>query len=195
MSKRKSAPKKENLLAVYVCFALGCALIFLAVALKVYANRATLAFDRVPQTNNFYKGKKTISRLAISRLSIDLPVSEATVTDNQWYVSDTGLSHLKTSANPGDTTGNIVVYGHNKKELLGKLPQVREGDRIRIITTDGTVFIYTVQKTRIVSPREVSILEKTPEETLTIYTCTGFADTKRFVVTASLATSSIVSTE
>src|SRR5581483_7954912 len=122
-------------------------------------------------------------KIRIPRFSIDLPIEEAQIKNGIWQINSKGASHLAISANPGDK-GNIILYGHNKKNLFGKARGLKIGDEIDIISKDGKEFIYKITETKIVAPTDISVVAPTTGEVLTFYTCTGFLDTKRFVVKA-----------
>jgi len=122
-------------------------------------------------------------RITIPFLNLDLSVEEAQIVDNIWQVSKTGVSHLSSSADPG-SGGNIVIYAHNKKNLFGPLLRVKKGDLINIQDETGVRHSYMVIETKIVSPREIGYVLPGNEEILTLYTCTGLADSKRFIVQA-----------
>lgn len=122
-------------------------------------------------------------KIYIPKLSRTLYITEGEVVDNRWIISQTGVSHLKTSAIPGDA-GNSVIYGHNLDTILGGLPYMATGDVIYIVLKDGNFVKYEIEKTAQVEPSQVEILKNTQEAKLTIFTCDGFLDQARFVVVA-----------
>lgn len=125
------------------------------------------------------------AKLYIPKLSRLLTVSDGYIQDNRWTISETGVSYLTTSALPG-SNGNSVIYGHNLDYILGPLPKVQAGDKIYVVLTDGNIASYQVSETRVVDPTQVEILDQsTSDSRLTLYTCTGFLDTARFVVVAT----------
>lgn len=123
------------------------------------------------------------TRILIPAIDVNLPVYETAVSRGIWQISPDGVSHLAASALPGKN-GNIIMYGHNSRTRLGRLGEVSRGDRIVVTTEDGNDRLYLVEKTVVVRPDDLSVVGNTPDETLTIYTCTGFADSKRLVVVA-----------
>ncbi len=122
------------------------------------------------------------TKLLISGVKIDLPIIESKIVDGVWETTQEGVSHLDISANPGED-GNIVLYGHNKKRLIGSLPYVSMGAKIQVVTDDGVTHNYKVYSKRKVEDTDVSIALDTPSEVLTIYTCDE-ENTKRFVLQA-----------
>jgi LPXTG-site transpeptidase (sortase) family protein len=121
--------------------------------------------------------------LEIPSLKINLPVEESQIVDEVWRISEKGASHLNTSASPGEG-GNVVLYAHNKKLLFGLVRQVKKDAEILVSTEDKKSWKYKVIETVIVTPDDISYVLPKSEETLTLYTCTGFADSKRFIVIA-----------
>ncbi len=122
-------------------------------------------------------------RLSIPSQHIDLPIFPTTITKTVWGDTKQGVSYLTSSPIPG-TIGNSIIYGHNWPNLLGPLTKVKPGEKITVRFADGQKVIFTVKFTSIVTPDQTHVLEKTDDARLTLYTCTGFFDSKRFVVTA-----------
>ncbi|MFS8160357.1 MAG: sortase, partial [Candidatus Roizmanbacteria bacterium] len=69
-------------------------------------------------------------------------------------------------------------------ELFGKLQNVEIGDVIIIKTHEGKTYSYKVGKKFAVTPDHIEVVKDTPEEVLTLFTCTGFADSKRLIIQA-----------
>ena len=122
-------------------------------------------------------------KLYIPKIAKILYVSDGYVVDNRWSISETGVSYLTSSAAPGQI-GNSVIYGHNRNDILGYLPKVTTGDPIFVVLANGDYVKYEVAETKVIEPTQVEILDQTHDSRLTIYTCSGFLDTARFVVVA-----------
>jgi sortase A len=122
-------------------------------------------------------------KIVIPKVKLDLPVTEATVTDGTWEISPDGASHWDSSANPG-ADGNIVIYGHNKTNLFGPIRWLNLGDQIIITAADGSKHLYSITKTVTVSPKQIEYILPKDEETITLYTCTGLFDSQRYLVIA-----------
>jgi sortase A len=125
-------------------------------------------------------------RVIIPSLKIDNTIFGAKITNGQWETTDKGISYLLSSPVPG-ATGNSILYGHNWESLLGKLVGIKPGDKIEIMLSNGKTRTFIVAFTSVVDPNETHILSQTKDNRITIYTCTGFLDSKRFVATAILA--------
>lgn len=93
---------------------------------------------------------------------------------------------------PGEP-GNIFLFGHsqipggdtsNFKGVFNNLPNIKIGERVQIFY-QGNSFVYEVYEAKVVGKNEISYLEKTPQETLTLMTCWPLGlDIKRFVARA-----------
>lgn len=114
---------------------------------------------------------------------IALPIVQAGYVNGTWLVSDTMANYVAQSATPGGS-GNIIIYAHNKPTMFGPLRTLVGGEKIRIRTSDGTLYRYQVVFVREVDTRDTRLLTPTASEALTLYTCSGFLDGKRLVVRA-----------
>lgn len=125
------------------------------------------------------------SSLKIPSLGIDLPVSEGEMKDNRWPTSTKNLIHVSTTKLPG-TPGNSIIYGHNWESQLGDLDQIKVGDEIVVTLSDNSKKIFQVSEIAEVSPNQSDLLKDSIDTRLTLYTCSGFLDSKRLVVVAQL---------
>jgi len=119
----------------------------------------------------------------IPDLNIHLPIIAQNITEETWETTKDGVSYLKTSPVPGHM-GNSILYGHNWENLLGPLLRINRKNAIEVVYSDGSRQRFTVGYTATVSPDQVGILNQTDDQRLTIYTCTGFLDRKRFIAVA-----------
>lgn len=167
-------------------FSLGILLIGISFFWDIYQRSLPvfLNYNPKPEINiSVEKTGRTPKVLLIPQIDLNLEIEESEIKGNYWPVSEKGVSYLKTSSKIGEK-GNLVLYGHNRIKLLKKLPQIGIGSEIYLTSGDGEIYKYQVVKTLIVKPTDVWILDKGEEEILTIYTCTGFLDSRRFVVIA-----------
>lgn len=97
------------------------------------------------------------------------------------------VGHVPGTALPGEQ-GNVALAGH-RDTFFRRLQNIRPDDEIRIVTTDG-VFEYRVERTLIVEPEDVWVLDQTSSSTLTLVTCYPFSYVgtapQRFIVRAVL---------
>lgn len=121
--------------------------------------------------------------LLIPDVGIHVPVIPQKMEKTTWPQTTKGVSYLRNSPIPG-SIGNSILYGHNWTNILGKLSQVRPGMKIYIEQWNGTYMPFTTIYTLTVNSHETSILKSSTDKRITLYTCTGFLDSKRFVVVA-----------
>jgi LPXTG-site transpeptidase (sortase) family protein len=122
--------------------------------------------------------------ISIPTIHLQQKITESGIIQGVWQTSDTNATHLNVSANPGQN-GNIIIYGHNTYSIFGNLPQSHIGDPV-ILSADNSdhPFRYIIKQIRTVLPTDLSVISPTSTEVLTIYTCTGWFDSQRFVITA-----------
>lgn len=137
------------------------------------------------KTEKFYPYKVVSpTEIIIDSQKIHLPILSTHLDNGKWIVTSKGVSYLDSSPVPGQK-GNSILYGHNWSNLLGNLPKVKVGDRIIIKYSNGSSKDFFISKTQTVNPNQTEILNQTDSTQITLYTCTGFLDSKRFVVTAT----------
>lgn len=119
-------------------------------------------------------------KIVIPNISLDLPVTPSKIKSGFWEVSETTASYGLGSAIPGQQ-GNTVIFAHARQGLFGNLNKVKISDVIYVLTKDQW-FLYTVKEIKEVTPNQVEVIRPTEDEVLTLYTCSGFADTKRLIV-------------
>lgn len=123
-------------------------------------------------------------RILISKLSIDLPITPSGIKDGLWEISETNASWGEGTAGAGEM-GNLVIFAHAREGLFGNLINIKQKDQI-LIFTKNEWFTYEVADIKTVDPNQTEYINPTTDATLTLYTCTGFFDTKRLLVIAKL---------
>lgn len=141
-----------------------------------------LTFKAKPQIIHT-AGEPLPESIQIPSISANLSIIPTTIHGKSWETTSNGVSYLKSTPPPG-SVGNSVMYGHNWKSLLGNLHQVKPGQKIVITMNDGVKKEFKVEYTAVVDPSQTYIIDNTKDTRVTIYTCTGFLDSKRFVVVA-----------
>ncbi len=126
--------------------------------------------------------RSVIGRLDIPRLGLSVMVREG--ADESTLRRAVG--HIPGTALPGKI-GNVGLAGH-RDTFFRALRNIREDDTIELETTSGS-YRYVVKSTKIVTPRDVSVLEASGGPTLTLVTCYPFyyvgSAPKRFIVHAA----------
>jgi LPXTG-site transpeptidase (sortase) family protein len=125
------------------------------------------------------------TRIIIRDLGIDLPLYPAKMTNNEWQTTIQGASYLISSPIPGEI-GNSIIYAHDWASLFGPLLNARRGGKVEIEFTDKTRKTFVIEKTVVVPNNQTDVLAPTKDRRITLYTCTGFLDSQRFVAVAIL---------
>jgi len=129
------------------------------------------------------QGKPVI--IKVPSIDKELAIIPSRIVNKYWESTKIGVSYLETSPIPGEV-GNSILWGHNYPNLLKDLTKVEVGDEITIVFENGGEKKFEVHFTQEVGPNQSSILNPTEDNRITLYTCSGFLDSKRFVVTALL---------
>jgi len=140
------------------------------------------------QRANLYQASltKRIEPLAVLRipaLHLEVPVLEGTdeLTLNR------GVGRISGTSRPGQG-GNIGIAGH-RDGFFRALKDISMGDNVELVTTSGTD-VYVVDRIRITSPDDVSVLHPRTKDSLTLVTCYPFyfvgSAPSRYIVEAPL---------
>ena len=121
--------------------------------------------------------------LRIPKVGLEVPVLRG--TDGRTL--DRAVGHIEGTTEPGKD-GNSGIAGHRDGFFRG-LKDIAPGDKIELDTIKGTD-VYRVERTWVVKPQDVSVLDPTPIRALTLVTCYPFYFSgpapKRFIVRAVL---------
>lgn len=131
--------------------------------------------------------------LSIPKINVVAPVLlgvDAADKQNYDKALEKGVAQIGT-AFPGEGSGNIFIYGHSSatqkspyQSIFATLNELIQGDEI-LINYQGKSYNYVVKKKKIVQKNDLSVLNPTKKETLTLMTCWPVGTNKeRLVVSA-----------
>lgn len=122
-----------------------------------------------------------VGRIEIARLGLSVMVVEG----DDGKILRRAAGHVPGTALPGQS-GNVGITGH-RDTFFRPLRNIQMDDVITLTTLQGA-YRYRVVSTKIVSPDDVSVLDSTGGEVLTLVTCHPFyfvgAAPNRFIVRA-----------
>ena len=126
-SRKKKSPIRlyfSQAFAIFLILA-GAGLIFWSSFRQGYGWQTPTQAE--PQLNQEQTDKEAPkpAKIYIPKLERTLDVSDGFIKDNRWTVSQTGVSYLINSGRLGEP-GNVVLYGHNTKDVLGSLWKVQK---------------------------------------------------------------------
>lgn len=87
-----------------------------------------------------------------------------------------GLGHYEDSVMPGEK-GNATILGHNYRDgsMFHRLGELSEGDEVEFTSVDGTVYVFHVVSSDIISADDLldyALGNASDSRTLTLVTCT-----------------------
>jgi sortase A len=122
-----------------------------------------------------------VGRIEIARLGLSVMVVEG----DDGKILRRAAGHVPGTALPGQS-GNVGITGH-RDTFFRPLRNIQKDDVITLTALQGE-YRYRVVSTKIVSPDDVSVLDPTSGEVLTLVTCHPFyfvgAAPNRFIVRA-----------
>ncbi len=140
--------------------------------------------------NSFPESDYSVSknRLIISKIGVNAPIIES---KSEQYGLSKGSWRVPESSTP-DRGGNTVLTGHRFKYLPPNnltfylFNELAKGDLVSLIW-DNKDYIYRIRETKIVAATELSIMNRSDDSILTMFTCDPIYSTKnRLVVIADL---------
>jgi len=105
--------------------------------------------------------------LRIPKIRLEVPVLRGT----DEFTLNRAVGHIDDTALPG-TDGNSGIAGHRDGFFRG-LKDIGPDDAIELETLGGKE-VYRVERTWVVYPEDVSVLDPTPTRSLTLVTCYPF---------------------
>lgn len=141
----------------------------------------------------------------VPKISVNAPIQfPPTLDESQIQLSlRDGVAHYAGTALPGQQ-GNVVLFGHssndwwepgNYKFVFALLDRLAAGDTIQI-NYQSKKYVYQVTDSVVVVPTDFSVIQATPDPTLTLITCTPPGTSwKRLVVHAKQIEPSVTKSE
>jgi LPXTG-site transpeptidase (sortase) family protein len=127
-----------------------------------------------------------ISRLVVPKIGVDAPIVVMGILPDGSMASPSGptdVAWYTFSSKPGQI-GNVVMAGHLDYINYGaavfyRLRDLRPGDEVRVVLSDGTEVKYTVESVAVYDEETAPIKDivgRTPNEAITLITCAGSFD-------------------
>jgi sortase A len=126
---------------------------------------------------------ETVGRIEIPRLRVSAIIKAG----SDARTLQLAVGHIPGTALPGEG-GNMGLAGH-RDTFFRRLKDIQADDEIRVTTPAG-VYTYRVERTDVVQPEDVWVLDATEHPALTLVTCYPFSYVgsapQRFIVRAQL---------
>lgn len=197
---RRGKVLKSYSFSVFIAV-LGITIFFIPVVLRVFSNFSFQLYLRGKQEiknqvnllGPIYVDSKLLStaevledypvRVVIPSTKIDLEVKPSKVIGGVWEIHEDAAGFGLGSALPG-REGNSVIFAHARPKLFLPLRKIKINDLISVKTKDDRWYSYVVVEKKEVSPNQIEVIAPTVDKTLTLFTCSGFVDSKRLIVVA-----------
>ena len=160
-------------------------------------NKASVALKvATPNSTALQPDPSVPAQLIIPAINVHAPVVFDEPSRTEWRVQVAlrrGVLHYGDTAVPGQTAGNVVIFGHssgvawepgNYKWVFTLLDKLRPGDQVEILY-QNIPYRYVVTGSTVVNPSDTAITAETAFPELTLVTCTPVGtSTNRLVVHA-----------
>jgi sortase A len=143
------------------------ALLYVAVVVGQTMAASSAPLAQVDTRRSFVNGE-SLGQIRIARLGLKAAISEG----ERASILRRGVGHLPDSAWIGQG-GNVALAGH-RDTVFRSLRRILPGDVIEIATAERSV-LYRVNKTSVVSPDDLTVLQPSNGSTLTLITCYPFS--------------------
>lgn len=137
--------------------------------------------------------------IIIPKLGVQAPINMFVESADMLVSLKTGVAHFNLTATPNER-GNTVIIGHSSdyawsdgrfKNIFATLDKLVIGDEI-IVPYKIDKYIYRVTETKIVSPKDLSVLLATRNPTLTLISCYPVGSTRsRIIIRAELISGTV----
>jgi sortase A len=134
--------------------------------------------------------------IKIPKIAVEAPVLlDVDPNDKNQYNQKlkNGVALMTGSALPGSGKGKIFIYGHSSaaetskyQKIFSELNDLVAGDDI-LVRYNGVDYNYIVKTKKVVEENDLSVLDQTENETLSLMTCWPIGtDKERLIVSGSL---------
>lgn len=126
-----------------------------------------------PELQQAYRERRvatgdSLTRIRIPALDVDVVVVEGITAS----ALRAGAGHYPKTSLPCEG-GNVAIAGHRTTfgRPFGNLDQLKTGDTIELETPVGSCMYQITKNPFVTEPTELSVIEPTPDKTLTLTTC------------------------
>ncbi len=190
----KTIPNYKSLPVIFV--ALVAVFVLLVVYLYPLKRNTNQTLGYFPPETSVNSGDGILDdfKISIEKIGVVAPViPDVDGSNKEAYINALyeGIAHYRGTAYPEEGS-NVFLFGHSSsaigsgdyKEIFKDLGELEFGDKIKL-TYLGKNLDYTVSEKRVVENTEVSVLDSTDEEQLTLMTCWPIGtNNKRLIVIA-----------
>lgn len=156
----------------------------------VVSNKLIAKIDSTKKDNTIYTSVTTEDKFILNVPKIG--VNAELISGDNDSILNKGLWYFSMSATPDQIGGNVVILGHRWKykppnpETFFLLDKLENGDEFTL-NYQRHLYRYKVINSKVIDPKDVSVIEQSGNDIVTLITCTPLYTTKyRLVVTGEL---------
>lgn len=124
-------------------------------------------------------------KIYIAKLHLFLPVTFSPIQKGEWLLTEEKTAFYGEGTASLGEEGTTVIFAHARNGLFSKLPLIKTGNAIGVISRN-TLFLYTITNKKLILPHEVDFIRLSGNNQLALFTCYGFNDLHRIVFFADL---------
>ena len=189
-AQSRAKPKNPHVQSILFGLAMGSIVVVITlfgffnerlIAPFITPSRSVSSTAIISDVNGGTVGKE--SKIIIPKINVEIPVvyDEPSIEEDKVQKAlERGVLHYATTPNPGEQ-GNAVIFGHSSNNILNSgrykfafvlLNRLENGDTF-MLEKGGTRYVYKVYDKKVVSPKEVSVLNAGGDKTATatLITC------------------------
>jgi len=127
-------------------------------------------------------------RIVIPAVNIDVQIDNGIYypKSKTWSLSLTKAEYALMTPEPNNQGGNTFIYGHNRREVFNRLPQLPVGQYVYVYTDNNHIFTYQYRSHYETNPNDNSLFSYKGAPILTLQTCTGLWYQNRDLMTFDL---------
>ncbi len=134
-------------------------------------------YAAAPKTYKFSDNIGEPDRLVIKKINIDIKIDSSVFNNNtnSWDVPYSNVGYISPDDENGAVfNGNMVIFGHNRNDVLAPIRQLSSGDELIVTTTKGLNATYVYRgRSEVVTPENTSVIDNKTAPQLTLLTCDG----------------------
>lgn len=181
----------KSLLAIFLVLVV----VFVAIAYSIFGSDKESVASNVnrmpPRRINHESSVLSEFTLEIPKLGLTIPVIKNVNGADKVVYNDAllnGIAHYEGTSLPGDGS-NVFIFGHSSSaiasgeysEIFKDLNYLNKRDKITV-TYEGVIRSYNVVEKKIVESTEVSVLNPTADEQITLMTCWPIGTNKQRLI-------------
>lgn len=121
------------------------------------------------------------TRLLLPSVNLAVDIDDATIDikKNDWPLSSTNAQYANFTPGLGSKKGTMLIYGHNTWQVMRKTNDLKVGDILTLIDTNGRAWRFIMTNEENITPENVGFIYEDVPFRVVVFTCNGFYDQYR----------------